>query len=386
MSFQPSARDADTGVSNAPAATSLMRRHRMAHTKLNEAVEKQRQVVLMIGVDSFELSQVIGEFDSGLGERTTSVRLRQPQANALAAFGEINRAIGFDPKELTLSDLQKVLTLFLEHQCKHGHRTVLFVEKADEQSMWLLDCIARLVKSTESSRIGRNLLVVLSGSSRLTEVLQNPAFDVIRKKAESPIRLPPFSIFESREFLRRMSSTAGLGDIQNMFEFDAIERLHSISGGVPHVLARLFRECVAIVSKNDNRSATSKVAVMAARNLRAEDSIGSGRPAAKPALVHQSAEPTRRLLIRCPERPPRELPLKAGRFMVGRSSTTDIQLPNSSVSRRHALLIDSGEAIQVLDLGSENGTLVGTERISEATLEPGTVLTLGNCEIEYAVD
>lgn len=72
--------------------------------------------------------------------------------------------------------------------------------------------------------------------------------------------------------------------------------------------------------------------------------------------------------------------------MVGRSSTTDIQLPSTSVSRRHALLIDSGDAIQVLDLGSSNGTYAGTERISEATLEPGTVLTLGNCEIEYAVD
>jgi len=386
MSLQPSARDADAGVNSAPVQPSAMRRHQVAYTKLNRAVEEQRQVVLMIGVDSFELSQVIGEFDRDLDERTTSVRLRQPQANALAAFGEINRAIGFDPKELTLSDLQNVLTLFLEYQCNHGHRTVLFVEKADEQSMWLLDCMARLVESTESTRTGRNLLVVLSGSNRLTEVLQNPAFAVIRRKAESPIRLAPFSIFESREFLRRMSSSAGLGDIQDTFEFDAIERLHRISGGIPHVLAKLFRECVAIVNENDNRSATPKVVVMAARNLRAEDSISSGRSATKPTLVHQSAEPTRRLLIRCPEQEPRELSLKVGRFMVGRSSTTDIQLPNSSVSRRHALLIDSGDAIQVLDLGSSNGTYVGAERISEATLGPGTVLTLGDCEIEYAVD
>jgi len=252
--------------------------------------------------------------------------------------------------------------------------------------MWLLDCIARLVESTESSRVGRSLLVVLSGSNRLTEVLQNPAFDVIRKKAKSPIKLAPFSIFETREFLRQMCNAAGLGDIQNMFEFDALERLHRVSGGVPHVLARLFRECVAIVHKNGNRSATPKVVVMAARILRTENSIGSGISAAKPVLGYQSAKPTRRLLIRCPDQPPRELSLEAGRFMVGRAKTTDIQLPNLSVSRRHALLIDSGDAIQVLDLGSTNGTFVGTERISEATLGPGSVLTLGKCEIEYLVD
>jgi len=29
--------------------------------------------------------------------------------------------------------------------------------------------------------------------------------------------------------------------------------------------------------------------------------------------------------------------------------------------------------------------LAGTERISELTLSPGTVLTLGDCQIEYSV-
>ena len=71
--------------------------------------------------------------------------------------------------------------------------------------------------------------------------------------------------------------------------------------------------------------------------------------------------------------------------MVGRSGTADIQLPSPMVSRRHALLIDSGETIQVLDLGSTNGTFAGAGRVSEATLEPGTVLKLGDCEIEYLV-
>ena len=365
MSLQRSASNAVKQNGATPAATSFLRRHSLAQSKLNRALQDQRPVAVMIGADSFELGRVTGEFVRSLDERTTGIRLRQPQANALAAFAEINRAIGFDPKDLTLSDLQNVLTLFLEHQCNHRHRTVLCIEKADEQSMWLLDCMARLIKSTGSSEAGRSLLIVLSGSNRLTDLLRNTAFDAIREKAGLPIRLPPFSIFETREFLRQLCNSAGIGDVQSMFEFDAVDRLQSVSGG---------------------RCATPKVVVQAARNLRAADSLGTTSASARPTAVRGSAETVRRLLIRCPDRPVQEFSLKAGRFMVGRMSTADIHLPSPAVSRRHALIIDSGEAIQVLDLDSTNGTFVQSERISEVTLKPGSVLTIGDCEIEYAVD
>lgn len=386
MSFQPSVQETSTAVGVAPAATSLMRRHRLVQSKFERAFEKQSPVVLMTGVDSYELDRVISTFVESLDDRTTPVRLRQPQENALAALGEINRAIGFDPKDLTLSDLQNVLTLFLEHQCKYRHRTILCVEKADQQSMWLLDCIAKLIKATDSSPIGRSLMVILSGANRLTDVLQNAAFDVIRQKADAPIRLAAFSIFETREFVRQMSSSAGLGDIQTIFDFDAVERLHRLGGGVPHVVARLFRECVTIVGKNHGGAATSKDVVKAARNLRAEldDHPGIAQPG--PAIVPKVPETRRRLLIKCPEQPARAFVLKPGRFMVGRAHTADVRLSSAAVSRRHALLINTGEEVQVLDLGGVNGTYAGSERISEATLSPGTVLTLGDCQIAYSVD
>lgn len=386
MSFQPSVQETSTAVGVAPAATSLMRRHRLAQSKLERAFEKDNPVVLMTGVDSYELDRVVSTFVGSLDGRTTSVRLRQPQEDALAALGEINRAIGFDPKDLTLSDLQNVLTLFLEHQCKHGHRTVLCVEKADQQSMWLLDCIARLISSTNASQIGRSLMVILSGANRLTDVLENSAFDVIRKKAGPKIKLAPFSIFETREFVRQMSSSAGLGDIQTIFEFDAIERLHRLGGGVPHVVTKLFRECVAIVGQNNTGSATSKDVVKAARNLRADVDVDLEIAQPQSTVVAKAPEARRRLLIKCPDQSAWEFNLKPGRYMIGRAHTADIRLSSPAVSRRHALLINSGEDVQVLDLGSVNGTFAGSDRISETTIIPGTVLRLGDCQIAYSID
>ena len=386
MSVEFSVQGAGNGVGVAPAASSLVRREQAAKSKLDTAFEQQRRIVLMLGADSFELGQVIGSFIDGLDERTTSVRIRHPQANAQAAFAEINRAIGFDPKDLTLSDLQNVLTLFLEYQCNHHHRTVLCVEKADQQSMWLLDCISRLAKSTESSQIGRSLLVILSGAERLTDVLQNTSFDAIRKEAGRPIRLGPLSIFETRDLLCRMCANLGYGDIQNLIEFDAVERLHNLSGGIPHVIAKLFRECVAILTKNGVPSATCEIVSAAASNLRADSILDAKIASPKPVLVPSVAESRRRLLIHSPDKPPQELALTSGRFLIGRSATADILLSSPTVSRRHALLISTGATIRVRDLGSVNGVYAGTERIAEVTMEPGTVLRLGDCELEYKVD
>lgn len=379
--------EASCGAGLAPAASCLTRRHERARASLVRALDNEKRVAVLVGVDSFEIGQVVSSFVDGLDQRTTSVRLRNPQANALAALGEINRAIGFDPKDLTLSDLQNVLTLFLEYQCNHQHRTVLCVEKADEQSMWLLDCIARLVASCKSTRVGRSLLVLLTGSMKLSEVLEHGAFDVIREEAGVPTRIGPLSIFETREFLRSMSATGGYGDIQTLLEFDAVERVHNLSGGIPNVVAKLFRECMAISHRTGHLPATNNVVAAAARNLRADASINAKIVPPRPALVAAQAPgtPRRRLQINIPDMESQEFELKPGRYMIGRGRQADIRLASPTVSRRHALLIATHEAVQVLDLGSANGVYADGQRIAEGILAPGTVLTLADCRLEYQV-
>lgn len=58
--------------------------------------------------------------------------------------------------------------------------------------------------------------------------------------------------------------------------------------------------------------------------------------------------------------------LHPGREVVlGRSQQADITIPNSSISRRHALLSIEKGIVFIEDLGSANGTVVGTYEISK---------------------
>ena len=63
--------------------------------------------------------------------------------------------------------------------------------------------------------------------------------------------------------------------------------------------------------------------------------------------------------------------------IIGRGRAAPITVPHSLVSRRHCELFEQDGKLAVRDLGSLNGTYVGDERIMEAILEPGGLLTVG---------
>ena len=71
-----------------------------------------------------------------------------------------------------------------------------------------------------------------------------------------------------------------------------------------------------------------------------------------------------------------EVPLQLP-AVIGRGSDVSVDLSHPLVSRRHCELRDKQGHLWVRDLDSLNGTFVGSERVVEATLRPGELLTVG---------
>lgn len=79
------------------------------------------------------------------------------------------------------------------------------------------------------------------------------------------------------------------------------------------------------------------------------------------------------------------IPLTEGDHVVGRGADCDLRLEEPSVSRRHARLRVAGEAAEVEDLGSSNGTLLDGRRLDGAEpLQAGQRLSLGNLHLTVA--
>jgi predicted component of type VI protein secretion system len=62
---------------------------------------------------------------------------------------------------------------------------------------------------------------------------------------------------------------------------------------------------------------------------------------------------------------------------IGRGRGAGIMLPHPLVSRQHCELYEADGRLMVRDLGSLNGTFVNNERITEAAIPPGELLTVG---------
>lgn len=62
-----------------------------------------------------------------------------------------------------------------------------------------------------------------------------------------------------------------------------------------------------------------------------------------------------------------EIPLRSGENVIGRDPHDAIVIRAPEVSRHHARLVVEGPRVTLEDLGSKNGTFIGTRRVTAAT-------------------
>jgi pSer/pThr/pTyr-binding forkhead associated (FHA) protein len=105
------------------------------------------------------------------------------------------------------------------------------------------------------------------------------------------------------------------------------------------------------------------------------------RQRSKPARPRRG-EPTKVVIVEGGNKG-ETIPLDGGPLLIGRGNDAAIRLDDDYVSTRHARIASSGDQWFVEDLGSTNGTYVGTSRISQATtLQVGTQVRIGKTILE----
>ncbi|MBC7442409.1 MAG: DUF3662 domain-containing protein [Ramlibacter sp.] len=78
-------------------------------------------------------------------------------------------------------------------------------------------------------------------------------------------------------------------------------------------------------------------------------------------------------------------PLTKSHTVIGRGSDADITVDDSGTSRRHVEILWDGSRAQVRDLGSTNGSQLNGSPVTQAILEPDSVVTIGRTRIIFRV-
>ncbi|MEM1159137.1 MAG: FHA domain-containing protein [Verrucomicrobiota bacterium] len=87
------------------------------------------------------------------------------------------------------------------------------------------------------------------------------------------------------------------------------------------------------------------------------------------------------------ELPPFEFQVTSKQLRVGRHPDNDMVLPDTSISRKHALCIINQDTILIRDLGSMNGIKINGEPMIQGLARDGQIITIGevNCEVHISL-
>jgi len=100
------------------------------------------------------------------------------------------------------------------------------------------------------------------------------------------------------------------------------------------------------------------------------------------AVTNRPTDPGQYLEVQGPSRS-LTIKLEGEALHIGRGLAADLRLDDSSVSRRHAIIVPRPRGARILDDRSSNGTFVNGRRVQQSELRNGDVIVLGRAVLRY---
>ncbi len=349
--------------------------------KVQEAFAERMPIAILVDDGNHRAKHVLDRFLETPGETTDVVRISEPFLDSLTFMRHVIVALGFQPTDLSLADMESILRMFLSYQKTHGQRTVICVEEAHDQGAWVLDKMCQFVALEEENGFG--LLVVLSGPKNMVGALAEPPLDALTGADRVIVTVAPPALGDTREVVRQCVESECEADVGQVFDFRAITRIHKLSAGVPDTIGTLCGECVHMLDKEDETLVTAGIVNKAAQSLGLYSTGEYGLAEDEPGSTNATGASSGQLIVRRNGRVVQTLMVDRESLIIGRDKHCDICLTSPVVSRQHALTVNSPAGVKLVDLGSTNGSVVNGERVERCALEQNEVIVIGDTRIEF---
>ncbi|MGO9803077.1 MAG: AAA family ATPase [Steroidobacteraceae bacterium] len=352
-------------------------------------------------------------------------QINQTQVTATDFLQAVLVQFGFSPFKMRKSELLSTLNGFLIEQHAAGRKVLLIVDEAQNLSPRVLEEI-RLLSGVETTK-EKVLRIILAGQPELNETLNAPRLEQLTQRVRLRFHLTTLSETETRAYIEHRLEVAGGGD-REIFAANTFHEIYRYTGGVPRLINSLCDTAMTAAFADDRDSVRLADIASAVAELRwppysarvrpgqppggqppgGEPPAGeppgavgphpAGPSAATPAApaaaaaspaaavaaaTHGPAELLGKLLVASDGRTVREVPLRVGRLIVGRTPDNDIHIDSRFISRHHCQIITTAHSCVIEDLNSTNGIYVKSARVRRHYLNDGDVVLVGKHELIY---
>jgi len=142
-----------------PATPSTNGRYRSALSQLRSAFTEPRPLVILANRWASDASKIIQHFLEEIEDDVAFVRIDKTCTDSLEGMRNVIRATGFEPKGMSLDELDSMFTQFLTFQRARHRRTIFVIEGSQENGGWVRDKVRHLVTLESDRKFG--LMVVL---------------------------------------------------------------------------------------------------------------------------------------------------------------------------------------------------------------------------------
>lgn len=369
-----------------PSIPFITVRYRIALEHLCRAFKEPRSLAVLTGGWTSGASHLIRNFLAGVESDAAVVRIDKSCTDALDGMRSVIQATGFEPNDMSLADLESMFTKFLSFQRDHRCRTICLIEETRDNGDWVCDKVCQFVELETQYKFG--LMVILVRQSDLNAPINEPALDAVCTQAGKRIDLVPFTVADTREYIRWRIDASASADISRIFDFHAITLIHELCAGIPDAVNALCCTSINMAEEEDVAPVTTDLVVRASQRLRMpprlQPSVAEVRPVngkAVPVAEDDSNVPFRFILTRN-GRIQRELSMKKEQLTIGRATDNDLCISSRYVSRHHAVIdLQDGEIV-VKNLDSKNGTFVNYRPVSDRVVMHRDIISIGRHRIK----
>ena len=395
-----------------------------AHHFLRAVLKDDRGVGVFYGPKSSGKTTIVNEFVQSLPEDTPVAVVDAARSKTLELLTAI--LVQFDPGPSfdSVDNCWYALRIFLAEKARTGHTPLLVVENINRMYP---SALYTLCKLAELKLQGRYVVRMILMSDRVPfSVLHAPKMAPVARRSIAAFELGPMTRKEVTTYVHAKLRGGGCDNPGTLFPDEAIERLHAASGGWPGRIDALARQAIQRAeempispelidvpadSKPDETSAVAipqtvepPVLPKTASPPHISEPVAGDQAAAieagepptlrdavyspdrfVPAETHLKAvvEPIedpgiQKLFLTLNRKTLREINLADSKVLIGRSELCDVPIDSRFVSKCHAILIRTDDALHLVDLNSKNGTFVNSERIESQVLRHDDVISIGN--------
>ena len=385
----------------------LSKQHARAKAFMESTVWLTDGFVIITGEIGAGKTTLIESFLQELSRDVVLAQISQTQVTVVDFLQSVLVQFGFSPFKMKKAELIATLNNFLAEQYAAGRKVLLIVDEAQNLSMKVLEEV-RMLSGVETTK-DKVLRIILAGQPELSDKLDAPELVQLSQRVRLRFHLGTLPEAETRAYIQHRLDVAG-ADGREIFAEDTFAEIFRYTGGVPRLINNLCDTAMLAafgadrdhITLEDIRASIGELGWVefSARPQQVPRHHGSlqsqrmpllgSHATAAPHAAHEHGNTTEldpavvaRLLIATDGHPVREMLLRPGRILIGRTPENDLQIDSRFVSRHHCQITVTAQGSTVEDLNSTNGMQILGKRVRRHNLNDGDVVIIGTHELMY---